>query len=149
MPVSDSPTPEREPIKEEWSHRFDNTVESIEVNISDLMGKTIVSISNIKNEELIFTLKGGNYYRMYHDQNCCEGVSIEDIAGDLNDLLDTPITMAVESTNTDNRMGRELDSFTWTFYNLATIKGYVNIRWLGESNGYYSESVTISKVTKK
>jgi hypothetical protein len=66
--------------------------------------------------------------------------------GDLRDLLNSPITLAEESVSSgENPEGtiRENhdDSFTWTFYKFATIKGYVDIRFYGESNGYYSESV--------
>lgn len=71
--------------------------------------------------------------------------------GDLNDLVGSPILMAEESTNRkehppDFKHPNGLDSFTWTFYRFATVKGYVNVRWLGESNGYYSESVSFRKV---
>ena len=110
----------------------------------DLVGKVLVSVENKDNEELIFTLDTGEKYKLYHSQDCCEGVSIEDVIGDLNDLVGSPILMAEEVTSDTNPEGitkEYKDSFTWTFYKLATIKGYVTIRWYGESNGYYSESV--------
>jgi hypothetical protein len=79
---------------------------------------------------------------MFHWQDCCESVVIDDINGDLNNLIGTPIEMAEECTNSNNPQNEWDESFTWTFYKLATVKGYVNIKWYGCSNGYYSESVS-------
>jgi len=113
-------------------------------NIQELVGKTLTKILKFKDDtELQFYCDTGEIYVMYHDQDCCEGVAIEDIEGDLNELVGHPILLAEESTNREDTFGKIKypESFTWTFYKLATVKGYVTIRWLGESNGYYSEEV--------
>jgi len=88
--------------------------------------------------EIIFINEKNKTFRMYHEQDCCESVSIDDINGDLDDIMNSPILLAEEVINSgENEWGTE----TWTFYKLSTIKGTVVIKWYGESNGYYSETV--------
>jgi hypothetical protein len=82
---------------------------------------------------------------MHHSQECCESVYIEDICGDLEDLIDTPILVAEERTQDDEGDSYGGDAM-WTFYELRTIKGSVTIRWHGSSNGYYSISVSFVKL---
>lgn len=115
--------------------------------VSVLIGKTLTHIER-RNDEILFTTSNGEVYKMFHDQDCCESVEIEDITGDLSDLLHSPILMAEEIVNENEGTPKSKydDSFTWTFYKFATIKGYVTIRWYGGSNGYYSESVDFKKV---
>ena len=87
----------------------------------------------------------GSAMKMYHSQDCCESVTIDDINGDLNDLIGTTILLAELRTNI-NECGPvdEYDeSYTWSFYTFRTRKGFVDIRWYGTSNGYYSEDVDI------
>ena len=114
----------------------------MEINVTKLIGKVLTRFQIIDDEEIHITTTEGKRYLMYHDQDCCESVRVAEVIGDIEDLLNSPITMAEEETNSEDSTGIEYpDSFTWTFYKFATIKGYITIRWLGESNGYYSERV--------
>ena len=108
----------------------------------ELKGKIIRKVMVSKdNDELIFITNDKERYTFYHEQDCCENVLIEDICGDFNDLLDVPLLEAEEVSEYD--YGECLESCTWTFYKFGTIKGSVTVRWLGESNGYYSEGVSL------
>ena len=118
----------------------------------DLKGKVLSKIENKDDDELIFTLNTGEKYKLYHEQDCCESVYIEEIIGDLKDLINTPILLAEEVVHEHDATPKGIepkecydDSFLWTFYKLVTINGAVTIRWLGQSNGYYSESVSFAK----
>lgn len=117
-----------------------------DAKFADLIGKTLVSITGaeVGSERIVLEADDGSTFHMYHSQDCCESVYVEDIAGDVRDLVGTPILFAEESTSDENPDGVTKDyqdSFTWTFYRLSTINGTAVIRWYGESNGYYSESV--------
>lgn len=114
--------------------------------LSDLIGRTMRSVENT-GEAILFTTVEGDVYELYHDQYCCEYVRVEDVTGNLDDLIGAPLLMADESHNADGPTPGGAESFTWTFYKFGTMKGYVDIRFLGESNGYYSESVSFRKVS--
>lgn len=121
-------------------------------NFEDLAGKTLAQVDvnwdDYNDDYIKFVTTEGETFLMYHEQECCESVSIESIEGELVNLLNHPILLAEEVTESgkiddeDEWDGTQ----TWTFYKLATIKGYVDIRWNGSSNGYYSESVNFVKL---
>ena len=118
---------------------------STDVEIETLVGKTITDIKSDDYEVRLITTDGETYI-MFHDQDCCENVELEDVIGEFNDLIGSPITMAEEVTQAGNS---DWGSATWTFYKLATVKGYVTLRWFGESNGYYSETVDFVLLNKE
>jgi hypothetical protein len=110
-------------------------------DLNVLIGRVLSDVRNV-DDVITFDVLGGGQYQMYHAQDCCESVGVEDIAGDLKDLIGSPILQA-EEVSSEGELARDEyeESYTWTFYKLATIKGSVTIRWYGSSNGYYSESV--------
>ncbi len=124
----------------------------------DLISQTIIRILGAKVDS--------GY--LYHSRDCCETVLLEDICGDIDWLIGSPVLHASDvSTKSLGEsalpyllatspelyatavaavlIGQELtstdESCTWTFYRLSTIKGTVVLRWYGTSNGYYSETV--------
>ena len=123
-------------------------------DFSELVGKTLVSVERQNSglgdsESIVFTTDAGDRYGMYYEQDCCASCYIEDIAGDLNDLVGSPIVRAEENGNDEVEPPspeETPESFTWTFYRIATANGLVVIRWYGSSNGYYSERATFSKL---
>lgn len=149
------------------------------VNVfTSMIGLTMKSVVGSPGEDImVFKSEDGRTFSFYHEQDCCESVSIEDVCGDLEDLVGSPLVIAeeVSSQEREERLTRlsdpttfrpedlvaevaacerdepmlnqtlppvNADSYTWTFYRFATAKGHVTVRWLGTSNGYYSESVT-------
>ena len=119
------------------------------VEFSTLIGKTLTSIIGaVGSDQIVIETDQGEKFIMYHSQDCCESVEVEDICGDLADLIGSPIVLAEESSSENNPPGVTKDfqdSFTWTFYRLQTAKGLVVIRWYGESSGYYSEPVKFER----
>lgn len=114
-----------------------------------LKGSTITEIHGMEvdSDEITFTtIKDGttSTYKMYHEQDCCESVDLNDICGDLDDLLNSEVIHAEERSSEGES---EWGTSTWTFYDIQTTKGSVHLKWFGESNGYYSESVDFIQIS--
>lgn len=113
------------------------------IDFSELVGKTFVKINRVDDDSIEFITDKGVTYVQYHEQDCCESVYVESVTGKLDELIGSRIVKAEETSNS----GYEgYDSYTWTFYHIVAENGTtVTIRWNGESNGYYSESVSMKK----
>jgi hypothetical protein len=115
---------------------------SIDMNV--LVGKKIKSIE--QGSDVIIKCEDGDCFRAYHMQDCCEDVNVYDTIGKLEDIVGEDVLNAYENVSgdwpKDVKVGDYLpESFTWTFHTIVTKKGKFTFRWLGTSNGYYSESV--------
>lgn len=111
--------------------------------LNQMLGLVFESIE-ASEYEIIFHAQSGQTFRMYHEQDCCEAVYVEDIAGDLADLINTPLLRAEERSQDDSDAH---GSGAWTFYEFATIKGSATIRWYGSTDSCYSVSVSLEQLT--
>jgi hypothetical protein len=109
-----------------------------------MLGKTFAKVTgSVDGDEMLFETATGERFMFAHQQDCCETVRINDIVGDLQDLVGEPLLISEEVKGATEPDEEHYESYTYTFYKFATRRGYVDVRWLGESNGYYSESVEL------
>lgn len=151
--------------KEKYKKVYETT------NLDELIGKTFIKISTIGGttkypDGICLETKDKIKYILAHNQHCCEFVSVKDIIGDLQDLLNEPITIATSEKKEDksprefknvilqreefikNEKIKKTTDVTglWTFYKLATKKGEVNISWFGLS-WRYSVDIEVVKIS--
>jgi len=94
--------------------------------------------------QIMLTTESGRIFKIFHAQDCCEDVLIKSTEGDWNTLKGK----VIESVSLNEK---EIPD---DFYRTATeteITFVVNdstviSRWIGTSNGYYSESVDFEEV---
>ena len=121
-----------------------NNIVNTQKGMAQMLGKTFVRVTgSVDSDEMLFETADGERFMFAHEQDCCETVRINDIVGDLQDLVGAPLLVAEEVQGATEPDEEHYESYTYTFYKFATRRGYVDVRWLGESNGYYSESVDL------
>jgi hypothetical protein len=110
------------------------------VNVEKMLGRTIKEVRGLEqySDEVVVEMDNGDTFTFLHFQDCCESVSLEDFI--LTGELVGPAARVYESS--DGKDG-DYETETWTFYRIETMKGSLFMRWVGSSNGYYSEAVDI------
>ena len=119
-------------------------------------GKIITSIRGLHegSEEVTIDFEDSTIFTQYHSQDCCESVEVSQVDGEIERHIGATIIDFKEKVVTNDmpeyiKVNEYEESATATFYTLVTSKGYLDWRWQGESNGYYSESVDMKIITKK
>lgn len=125
-----------------------------------IKGHTVKEIVGAKENSNYVTFHCENdiVFIMSHEQDCCEHVLLEEVYGDINTLINTPILDAYISCSEevtadkhnlhpyyqDNHYEDQGDvdiAEKWTFYVFRTMQGTVTFRWYGAHNGNYSTRV--------
>lgn len=103
------------------------------------ISRTIAEIEGVRrgSDKIVFTCSDDTKWVMYHNKACSQcdvDVWLEDICGDMADLIGSPVVRAEVSTSrwirdTDSHLNfhdkhdKRKDRFTWTFYILGTAHG--------------------------
>ena len=108
------------------------------LKFEQIQGMTITAVVYKESNESLLIHLNTHVLEMIHHQDCCETVYLADVAGSFEDLIGYPLLEVSESIVD---IATAYTSSTASYYNFKTVKASVQLRWVGESNGYYSETV--------
>lgn len=112
---------------------------SKQVEIEDFVGLTFTKVDA---DGTFYTAE--KKYDMYHSQDCCERVVLDETVGNINDITDEVITDAFTTDDGAEDDDRSYEYVEYTNFHVVSAKGTVVFRWIGSGNGYYGTGVSIS-----
>lgn len=119
-----------------------------DIRIDTLVGEVLTHVDiDEEHNQIQLTTESGRIVTLHHVQDCCEYVCIEDTNGDWLALVGKPLVESSEHVVSDFD-GESHESSTETTFTFKVDGATVINRWIGSSNGYYSEHVDISEITK-
>lgn len=108
---------------------------------TEVIGAGVITAIDVDEKEpaLAFTMDDGSVFELYHEYECCESVcidkmDIDDLKGAIGDGL---VTFKVKVTKGDD--------VTHTFVDVATKTHTATVAFKGESNGFYSETISMRR----
>jgi serine/threonine protein phosphatase PrpC len=117
------------------------------VEFSDLVGEVLDAVDIDREEnQILLTTRSGRKFLVYHEQDCCEKVAISGQDGNFDKLIGKPIVEARDFAVDTGESESDYDSQTTTTLVFRVDDQTVISRWVGDSNGYYSESVDIAEL---
>jgi hypothetical protein len=116
------------------------------VEFSALVGEVLDAVDiDREKDQILLTTRSGRNFLVYHKQDCCETVAISGQDGSFDKLIGKPIVEARDIT-VDTSEEAAGSSQTTTILVFRVDDQTVISRWIGDSNGYYSESVDIAEL---
>ena len=125
--------------------------------IKKLVGEVLTGVvvnyidADEKGDVIMLTTASGRKFMIHHEQDCCEVVKIQDTEGDWHSLIGKVIVDVSEEVSHDD-ISTEWEycdeSWTKTALTFRVDDATVISRWIGTSNGYYSERVDIAEITR-
>ncbi len=120
-----------------------------DANFFELKGQIVKEITGLeKDNDEVFIRTNNGTYKLYHEQDCCEYVRIVKVISNVNELIGKVIFAEEDAGANEPDWHTEYvdESRTWTKHVLKTENAILEFWFLGESNGYYNESVSIKKI---